>query len=500
MSLHTAFFFKRVFKPTCLALCLSALLFCAACAVDGGLSLSPTEALTALDLRNSGVSDVSDLLRQTQLESLDLRGNSISIEDYAALHAALPDCSILWSVPVGNERVDSTATELTLPDPSAEQIDVLRFFPDLKTVRFESASDGDAMRALSGQYPDVRFSWDVTLFDTVYPSDTTALDLSGQTVDLASLPAALSLLPDLSTVTFGEESFALADQLALADAFPAVSFVWNVQLLDDLIVRSDVTELDLRDYAVPDAAALGEKLPLLPALTYLDMCGCGPDDEAMVSLRAQYPAVKFVWYTHVAGWIIRTDIKGFSTGNRVRFPDGAGWYAAEKFKYSMIKAADLEHLQYCTDLVALDIGHCGIVNLEFLRLLPKLKYLDIALGDYVDLTPLESQPDLIYLQMMYNCVEDISPLAACEKLRFLNISNNVIQNADVLMNMQHLERLWMNCSGLTDEQIAEVEAALPNTVIKASQTNPEYAMSLWCKGNEGYVTVQALYGLRAKYQ
>ena len=41
---------------------------------------------------------------------------------------------------------------------------------------------------------------------------------------------------------------------------------------------------------------------------------------------------------------------------------------------------------------------------------------------------------------------------------------------------------------------------LPNLTIKASQTNPEYAMSLWRKDNPGYLEMQALYGLRAQNQ
>ncbi|NLI55017.1 MAG: leucine-rich repeat domain-containing protein [Clostridiales bacterium] len=102
--------------------------------------------------------------------------------------------------------------------------------------------------------------------------------------------------------------------------------------------------------------------------------------------------------------------------------------------------------------------------------------------------------------MMYNYVEGLSPIAGCTNLRFLNVSNNNLTGMDTLLNLKRLERLWMNCSGLSNEQIAAVIAAQPGSMIKASQTNPEYAMSLWYKGNEGYVTVQELYGLRAKFQ
>ena len=68
--------------------------------------------------------------------------------------------------------------------------------------------------------------------------------------------------------------------------------------------------------------------------------------------------------------------------------------------------------------------------------------------------------------------------------------------------MPKLERLYINCSGLSDEQIAALSAELkaknPDIVIKASQDNPEYAMSAWCPGNEGYIQQQAIFGMRAK--
>jgi Leucine-rich repeat (LRR) protein len=497
MPLQKPLFAKLIVLAAILALCLSAAL-ASACAP----SAAPEEtAPVHLDLRGSGIVDMSDLLRQTQLESLDLRGNEVSVEDYAALHAALPNCDIAWSVPFDGGRIDSTATELTLSVPSGKLLDALRFFPDLQTVRLEQTPDAAAIESFTAQYPQVSFLWNVTIGASVYPNGTTSLDLSGRPVDLTLLQDVLPLLPALRTVTFSDESFPQEEQLALVESYPSLSFVWSVQLLDDLSVRSDAAELDLRDYSVPDAAAFSERLRLLPALTYLDMCGCGPSDEEMAAMRARYPQVKFVWYTHVAGWILRTDIQGFSTGNRSRFPNGAGWYAADNFPYRTVSSESLANLKYCTDLIALDIGHCTRVkNIDFLATLPRLKYLDIALCDLTDISALASQPDLIYLQMMYNLVWDISPLKNCKELRFLNLSDNQIMDAAPLFELTKLERLWINCTGLSKEQVAALEQAMPDTIIKASPTNPEYAMSYWCKGNEGYITVQTLYGLRAKYQ
>ncbi len=491
-------FIRRFF----IALCFGA--FCLLCACSPE-DTPAAEAPTAIDLRGTGLTDVSSLLQQTQLTSLDLRDNEISVEDYEALRSALPNCSILWSVPIGGLRFDSDTSALSLDAATDDLTEMLAYFPQLESVQLSAAPDDTMAENLRARYPNVKFLWDVTIDGVIYPPDTETLDFSGKTVDLVSLSSELASLPNLKSVAFGDEAFALTDQIALANAYPDVAFNWNVQLLEKFAVRSDVTELDLRDYQVPDAAAFSDSLVLFPSLTYLDMCGTGPSDEEMAAMRARYPAIKFVWFTHVYDWIIRTDIKGFSTGNRSRFPDGAGKYLGGKFSYQKIRASDFENLKYCTDLVALDVGHCSkIGNVDFLENLPQLKYLDIALCDLIDISVLEKLPDLIYLQMMYNYVEDITPLENCTKLRFVNASNNNLTSADVFLKMPELERLWINCSGLSDEQIASLTASLtaqrPDIIIKASQTNPEYAMSYWCKGNEGYVTVQALYGLHAKFQ
>jgi hypothetical protein len=382
---------------------------------------------------------------------------------------------------------------------------MLVYFPDLLSVQLSAALDDATAAALRARYPAVQFLWDVAIGGVSYPGSTQKLDLSATPVDLAALKSKLAHLPELTQVTFGEDAFALFDQIALATAYPQIGFLWNVQLLEDLSVRSDVAELDLRKYSVPDAAAFSDSLVLFPNLTLLDMCGSGPGDDEMAAMRARYPEMKFIWYTRVSNWIIRTDIKGFSTGNRRKFPDGYGWYTSDKFSYTSIRSSDFENLKYCTDLIALDVGHCSrIGDIEFLKYLPQLIYLDIALCDLTDVSSLASLPELIYLQMMYNYIEDITPLKNCTKLRFVNASNNNLTSADAFLELPVLERLWLNCSGLSDNQLAELTASLtkklPDITIKASQQNPEYAMSAWCKGNEGYVTVQALYGLRAKFQ
>jgi Leucine-rich repeat (LRR) protein len=170
-----------------------------------------------------------------------------------------------------------------------------------------------------------------------------------------------------------------------------------------------------------------------------------------------------------------------------------------------VRSKDFENLKYCTDLVALDIGHCTrIGDIDFIATIPNLRILVLSLCDLTDISVLETQPNLEFLELNYNYVSDISVIAKLQKLKYLNLSNNEITSYDALLALPVLERLWMSCSGLTDRQLEEMDAAmmaqLPDLTIRASNKNKEFAMSYWRKDNPAYLEMQALFGLRAQHQ
>ena len=72
----------------------------------------------------------------------------------------------------------------------------------------------------------------------------------------------------------------------------------------------------------------------------------------METLQSNYPEKKFVWMIRIKNWEIRTDIKAFSTGNIEEF-DGGYFLGGGRNLHDEDTAA----LKYCTDLIALDLGH-----------------------------------------------------------------------------------------------------------------------------------------------
>ena len=66
----------------------------------------------------------------------DLRQAVISCEEFDAVSAKRADLPIRWSVPVGDERFDSFSEELSLRALPADEVEHLRYFPNLKRVLY----------------------------------------------------------------------------------------------------------------------------------------------------------------------------------------------------------------------------------------------------------------------------------------------------------------------------------------------------------------------------
>ena len=137
---------KKAFAIALIALSLFA---ASGCSVLNPEPAAPAEtaATTQLDQSNRNLTDadLAALYAQTQLTSLDLRGNNLSAEAVEQLQAALPNCDILWSIPLGSARFDSDSASITLPaDATADALNNLRLFPALTQVDATALADSSA--------------------------------------------------------------------------------------------------------------------------------------------------------------------------------------------------------------------------------------------------------------------------------------------------------------------------------------------------------------------
>ena len=347
---------------------------------------------------------------------------------------------------------------LDVPGDAAELIAQLAPFEELETVTFTGgAVDRETQDALRSARPEVTFRCDTQILDRVWPWDTKTLSLAGRSLteaDLEALRDGLSLLGSVTTVDLTGCGLGTDTLRAFAEGLDGIAVAYTVPLYGKDFSSLD-EEIDLSGTPVDDGASgLEAALPLFPRLKKVVMCDCGPDSEEMDALNKKYEDIRFVWAVHFSIWTVRTDATNFICNRTYNKASLYSWQCRE--------------LRWCTDLIALDLGHKNITELDFLYDLPHLQYLILAEDPVRDLTPIGSLKELKWLEIFWTKAEDLSPLAECTALRDLNISY-VYAGADnsfnALSRMTWLERLWCCGSNMKGYGVEKLREALPGCEI-----------------------------------
>lgn len=415
---------KGAIKPKwkiIIAVSVLAVLICLAVVICSGFTVINTfdgnrlvsVGTDSLDLRGADVSALDGLDRFTDLERLDIRGMDISAERFRELAEAVPECEIIWSVPVDGERYDSDISEFTLKnDCAASEIESLRFFTKLEKLDVSACTDCAAVRKLAEQMPDTEIVWCIWLGGKPYAPDTSEISLSGEVPasELERLQYFESLQRvDASGIAPCRELVSASEKLTECE------FIWQAEIAGKTVKNTD-SFLDLSGCKLENAAAWAQELALvafMPDLKKIDMCGCGLTNEEMETLCAQFPNTRLVWSFTINGkigddyrtWTIRTDQLVFST-----LVDG----------YSNLDERTFEPIfKYCTDLVALDLGHNKIKDISLMSNLTKIEYLILHDNRIEDISPLAGMKSLRYAELNWNQFSDLSPLCGLPELRQL---------------------------------------------------------------------------------
>ena len=205
--------------------------------------------------------------------------------------------------------------------------------------------------------------------------------------------------------------------------------------------------LDLSRVTISDVDALEEALCAMPNLTWVDLSFCRLRYATLAELRDRMAArgVKVVWTVRFGDFTVRTDATAFSTlhsgGNKTMEED------------------DFLPLQYCTDLIALDLGHNRIFTIDFIAPLTKLRVVILSDNHITDLSPLDGKP-LEYLEAFNNRVQDISWLADCETLVDLNLCLTHVSDLTPLYDLPNLRRVYISSTNNRDLSQEEIDAFL----------------------------------------
>ena len=243
---------------------------------------------------------------------------------------------------------------------------------------------------------------------------------------------------------------ALLVALVLLLLLPLAPATGEQVMVQGIPVDQDTEYLDLGQTRVTQFTRLIQELEALPKLVQVDLFQSRPSEKQAFALQGALPEVRFGLTMHVAGFACRTDDVIFSMHRR-----GQPLYRSSAFS----------QLTLCPDMLALDLGHNRITDLGFLTKNPKLKYLILADNQIRDISPLSELKDLQYLELFMNQITDLSPLAGLTELVDLNLSHNQITDLTPLYGLYKLERIWLLKNGLSKEQVAALQEALPHAQI-----------------------------------
>ena len=429
--------------------------------------------------------DVASFERLTELQSVDASACT-SADAVLALRSALPDVNVYWNVTLCGESFDGESTEITIKDASADEIrNAIAFLPELSSLTLtDSTLSADEQLSLAEEYPEIGFYWSVTLGGKTFSCDASVLDFSGTALtedDLAVIEEYLPCFAAAQSVNL--TGCGLSDETikAFADRHAELSVIWETELFG-VSFSTDAGEIDFSDIAltIEDAADIEALLPYMPNLTKVVMCRCGISDEDMEALYERHDDVEFVWMVQVRTWGLRTDRTYFTVyNNDYDFPTNNGSLAA---------------LRYCHDMIAIDLGHQMFYDdPEMFECFPNLKYLIISNSQYESLPALSNLKNLVMLEMFWTNTSDITPLRELTNLRHLNITYKRVRDAEsdleVLSSMTWLERLWISYNMYSEEQVAALREALPNTQIVVIETLDCVSMG-WRDDSEEYYNMR----------
>lgn len=340
------------------------------CLTDTGLDnikgVGRCKALETLDLENMGLDDVSEAAECKTLKSLDLCGNDVSAEEYDELRAALPECDILWDVPLGGIRVRSDSESVDLANVPAEAYGLIeKYLPGIKSADASAVPLSAELSELYRALPDCSMSWNVDIGGSTVDCSTEKLDFNDVRLDdFENFRQQLAYLPALRKVELCRSGFSDEQMEQLMETYPEIKFVWEIYI-GEWNLRTDVTSFSTANNWLPK-----------------------PAPEEWYKLR------------------YLTDLVALDVGHQ-NLPEPLDYMSGLTNLRSIIlwgdELHDLSPLASCVNIEFVELQHNKIDNIEIVRSWPHLKEINLC-----------------YCQN----ITDPSPLYECKELKRCHMALN----------------------------------------------------------------------------
>lgn len=184
----------------------------------------------------------------------------------------LPQCDVLYRVPLGGNAYPSDTEELTLSDVSAQEIvDAIPLLTNVKTIRLSGLPDNE-LKTLIAQFPDVFFLCNLEFGGKTISTDSTEIDLSGTRMTVQETEALLSCFPKLEKLDLSNCGMSNEALDELNRAHPQTRIVWTL-MIGNIKMRTDDTIFypsRLGEQNLPNNEEL-KKLRFCPDIIALDI-------------------------------------------------------------------------------------------------------------------------------------------------------------------------------------------------------------------------------------
>lgn len=447
----------------------------------------------------------SKLYSRTE-DILDLRGEGVAIEHYEALHKKMPDTLIYWDVPFQDGYYANNSTELTVEHIGEDDMEVLAYFPNLKTIHAEDCEDLEAVIKLEKARPDLEVLYTVTIDGKEYAKDAETLTVTNLTEEEVALT---DYLPRLTKVD-GTACSDYAQLAALQERRPECAVEYSVAI-GGTEYALDTKTLDLKNQ---DISELLERLTYLPQMKTIHLTDPIGDAATMQALQTTYPNVTIT--SEMVGVVVSEDGKEVDlSGIKLEkiedvdkympfYPDAervylgmpaidndtiAAFRDTKRQDYKVVWTVmcgtipvrtdalffqpiqqhvyyffdeDTVNLRYCEDMLSIDLGHMSLHNCEFVEGMPNLKYLVLSWTFIEDITPLSTCKNLIWLELYSMPIKDLSPLKGCTALQDVELGNTR-GDRTIIAEMTWLKNVfWF---GTSYNDMLMLQEALPDTNI-----------------------------------
>lgn len=471
-------------------------------------------------LYNAGHIFVEDAVYAKNAQQLDLRGTGISLAHYETVHAQLPDCEIIWDVPIQDSHVASNATELRLNGLTENDFKMIRYFSDLKTLEVSNCQQYTALEKLQSMVPNAQVKYVVDLGGSGAEPTATELTLKPGSYDYAVLVENLQYLPELRKITFSQTELDAQQFEELKNRYEAVTFDYTVDLMGTELNAAS-TEVDLSAMTPEDLEDVLAKLPLLAGLETIKLAPGTSENgltlEQVAKMKQAAPGIRYEYEFELFGESFTTNDEAMYFKNKrkeikddtlpqlrhaleimnnctkVTLDNTAATNAAcaqlrEDYRGKTevvwrIYFADYgtcltdvevlrvvydlyddncQSLQYLEKVRYMDIGHNEFLDAcDFVAGMPELEVAIISGAPIVSLEPFKNCTKLKFLEMS-NCayIPDLEPLRGCTELEMLNIGHTQISDLSPLDDLK-LTHLTTKKNKVSEEERLRFEELHP---------------------------------------